>query len=188
MGSGIPDMLQSTTSSSSIVEFVTVFQFLEQRGSITSNRFVLNIVKGHHIDLRCHLLFSIILNGLILKLFHMIILLFRRKWISHCPRVPLNHLLVVLAFTHMLPKWRGGLWPIPNLKWFNPYMHIPTFKMPIIRQIWGLIQQGTHVLPIDFRDTICIFLLLSIMLAFYVLFSKLTLSLEELSIWACHIT
>ena len=30
-------------------------------------------------------------------------------------------------------KHTGGLWP--NIKWFNSYMDIPTFKMPTVRQV-----------------------------------------------------
>ena len=35
----------------------------------------------------------------------------------------------------MVPKHRGGLQPIPSLKQFNHCMYIPTFNMPIIRQV-----------------------------------------------------
>ena len=31
-------------------------------------------------------------------------------------------------------------------------MHIPTFKMPTIRQVWLLNQQGNHAFSIDFND------------------------------------
>ena len=56
MGDGIPDVLQSTASSSSSSSFVvqagTLPQFLYQWRSITSNRFVINMVKGQHLQLR----------------------------------------------------------------------------------------------------------------------------------------
>ena len=51
----IPDEFQSTTlstSSSSIVQVGTLPHFLDQWKSITSNRFLLNMVKGHHFQLR----------------------------------------------------------------------------------------------------------------------------------------
>ena len=57
LGDGIPDVLQSLTSSPSSVSLVqvgTLPKFLYQWRSITSNRFVLNIVKGHHLQLRCY--------------------------------------------------------------------------------------------------------------------------------------
>ena len=53
MGGGIvPDVSQSS-SSSSVVRVGTLPKFLDQWKSITSNRFVLNMVKGHHLQLRC---------------------------------------------------------------------------------------------------------------------------------------
>ena len=39
----------------------------------------------------------------------------------------------------VVPKCTGGLWPILNLKHFNRYMQIPSFKMPTIRNVWQLI-------------------------------------------------
>ena len=54
---GIADMSPATTSTSSSSSFVqvgTLPQFLDQWRSINSNRFVLNIVKGHHLQLRSH--------------------------------------------------------------------------------------------------------------------------------------
>ena len=42
----------------------------------------------------------------------------------------------------VIPKQTGGLWPILNLKHFNHYMHVPSFKMATIRQVWQLIQHG----------------------------------------------
>ena len=56
MGDGIPDVLQSSTSSPSpsfIVQVSTLSKFLDQWRSITSNRFVLNVLKGHHLQHRC---------------------------------------------------------------------------------------------------------------------------------------
>ena len=36
------------------------------------------------------------------------------------------------------PKCTGGLWPIFNHKWFKCYMHMPSFHIPTIRQVWQL--------------------------------------------------
>ena len=44
----------------------------------------------------------------------------------------------------VVPKHFGGLQPILNLKWFNCYLHIPSYKMPTIRNIWQLIQHGDY--------------------------------------------
>ena len=35
----------------------------------------------------------------------------------------------------VVPKHTGGLWPILNIKWFNHYLHIPSFKMSTIRHV-----------------------------------------------------
>ena len=62
-------------------------------------------------------------------------------------REQLPHLLVVFV----VPKDTGGLWPILNLKCFNCYMHIPSFKMPTIRHVWQLIQHGDYAFSIDLQ-------------------------------------
>ena len=52
----------------------------------------------------------------------------------------------------VVPKHTGGLQPIPNLKHFNCYMHIPSFKMPTLRHVWQLIQHGDYAFCIDLQD------------------------------------
>ena len=52
----------------------------------------------------------------------------------------------------VVPKHIGGLWPILNLKQFNHYLHIPSFKMPTKRHVWQLIQHGDYALSIDLQD------------------------------------
>ena len=57
VGDGICDVLQSTISltlSSTIMHFDIHPQFLDKCRSITFNRFVINIVKSHHLQLRHH--------------------------------------------------------------------------------------------------------------------------------------
>ena len=57
---------------------------------------------------------------------------------SHYLRVPLYHPLVWLVFTpniFVVPKCMGGLHPFFNLKQFNCYIHIPTFKRPTYYQM-----------------------------------------------------
>ena len=49
-------------------------------------------------------------------------------------------------------KHTGGLLPILNLKCFNCYMHIPSFKMVTIRHIWELIQCGDYAFSINLLD------------------------------------
>ena len=52
----------------------------------------------------------------------------------------------------VVPKLTGGLHPILSLKLFNHYMHIPSFKMPTLKNIWQLIQQGDFAFSIDLQD------------------------------------
>ena len=58
MGDGIPDVLQSITSSSSSSSVVQVGWYtspiLHQWNRTTSNSFTLNMVQGHHLQLRSH--------------------------------------------------------------------------------------------------------------------------------------
>ena len=92
-GGGLPDVLQSKTSSqssSSAVQVGTLLKMLGQWGSITSNSFVLNTVKGNHLLLRCcppsfHncIWFNIKTAAAQLPLF-------RRRLMIYRPRVPLN--------------------------------------------------------------------------------------------------
>ena len=44
----------SSLSSSAFFQVVMLFKFFDQWRSITSNRFVLNMVQGHHLQLRSH--------------------------------------------------------------------------------------------------------------------------------------
>ena len=53
----------------------------------------------------------------------------------------------------VVPKHTAGLQPILNLKHFNHYMHVPSFKMPTIRHDQQLIQHGDYAFSIDLQDT-----------------------------------
>ena len=53
----VPDVLQFISTlplPSSLCLLVHLHIFLDQWKSIPSNRFVLNMGKGHHLQLRCH--------------------------------------------------------------------------------------------------------------------------------------
>ena len=52
----------------------------------------------------------------------------------------------------VVPKHIGGLPPILNLKHFNHFMHIPSFKMPTLKDVLQLIQQGDYAFSIDLQD------------------------------------
>ena len=51
-----------------------------------------------------------------------------------------------------VPKHTGGLQPILNLKQFNHYLHLPSFKKPTIRHVQQLIQHGDYAFSIDLQD------------------------------------
>ena len=86
----IPDMLHSLTSSHHL-HLGTHLKFLDQWRSITSNRFVLNMVQGHHLQLRCHPL-----------LFH------NFKWFN-IKAVQANHPIIQEEVDELLAK--GGIEP-----------------------------------------------------------------------------
>ena len=52
----------------------------------------------------------------------------------------------------VVPKHTGDLHPILSLKLFNHFMHIPSFKMPTLKNVWQLIQQGDFAFSIDLQD------------------------------------
>ena len=52
----------------------------------------------------------------------------------------------------VVPKCTRGLRPILNLKHFNCFMHIPSFKMPTLKYVQQLIQQGDYAFSIDLQD------------------------------------
>ena len=172
MGSGVPDVLQLTTlstSSSSVVQFDTLPQILDQQKNITSKCFMFNMVKGHHLLVRCCP--PLFCN---FKLFHI------KAATSNLPIIQkeVDELLTkgaIKALTGgvgfytkvlLVPKHTGGLQSILNLKQFQNYMHIPTSMVPTIRQVWQIIQikgqlAPSKLFPLISKMLICIFLLLS---------------------------
>ena len=65
MGDVIPDVLHSSSSSSSsVMKAGTLPEFLDQWRSITSHRFVLNVSKGHHLSLDLPHHYSVISDSL----------------------------------------------------------------------------------------------------------------------------
>ena len=53
-GSILDDLQYATLLASSLVQHGTLPQILDQWIGRTSSRFMLNVVKSHHIQLRCH--------------------------------------------------------------------------------------------------------------------------------------
>ena len=52
----------------------------------------------------------------------------------------------------MVPKHSGSLHPILSLKQFNCYMHTPFFRIPTIKKVKQLLQQGDYAFFIDRKD------------------------------------
>ena len=161
MGIATPDVPQPSTSSSSSSSTSATFQvrmllkFFDQWRSITSNRFVLNMVWGHHFKLRSH-------PPLFCEFWHFNV----KVPAAHHPVIQ-NEVSGLLAkgaiepssggagfysSIFVVPKHTASLCPILNLKHFNHFMHIPSFKMPTLKNIWQLIQQGDFAFSIDLQD------------------------------------
>ena len=144
-GNVILDVSQSSSSSfSSIVQMCTLTEFLDQWRSITFNRFMLNMVKSHYVQLRHHpplshnfRWFNIQATPVQHSVFQEVHELFAKGVVE-----PSSDGLVFTPNICVVAKHTGGLQSILNLKQFNHYMHIPTFKMPTNKQVWLLIQHG----------------------------------------------
>ena len=133
----IPDASQSapslSSSSSYVVQVGTLPKFLDQWRSIMSNIFVFNMMNGHYLQLRycC-------------PLFHNFRQFNIKATPAHHPifKKELDDLLTKCAFEPstdgagfypniFVLEHTGGLCPILNLKCFNHYISIPTFRKPL---------------------------------------------------------
>ena len=161
MGVSTPDVPQPSTSSSSSSSTSATFQvgmlfiFFDQLRSITSNRFVLNMVQGHHLQLRSHPpLFRDFqhFNVKVAAVHHPVI----QKEVDELPaKRAIEPSFCGAGFyssVFVVPKCTGGLHPILNLKGFNCFIHIPSFKMPTLKYVWQLIQQGDFAFSIYLQD------------------------------------
>ena len=161
MGVSAPNVPQPSTSSSSSSSTSATFQvgmpfkFLDQWRSITSNRFVLNMVQGHHLQLRsCPPLFHDFqhFNVKAAAAHHPVIQKEVDEILAKGAIDPSSGGAGFYSSVFVVPKHTGGLRPILNLKHFNCFMHIPSFKMPTLKKIWQLIQQGDYAFSIDLQD------------------------------------
>ena len=57
----------------------------------------------------------------------------------------------IYSSVFVVPKHTGALQPILNIKQFNHFLHIPSFKMPAIRHVQQLIQHY-YAFSIDLQD------------------------------------
>ena len=133
-----------------------LFTFFDQWRSITSNRFVLNMVWGHHLQLRSHPpLFRDFqqFNVKAAAAHHPVIQKDVDELLAKGTIEPSSGGAGFYSSMFVMPKYTGGLQPILNLKCFNHYMHISSFKMATHKHVWQLIQHGDYVFFIGLQDT-----------------------------------
>ena len=142
IGVGTPDVSwpsASSSSSSAVFQVGMLFQIFDQWRSITSNRFVLNMVQGHHLQVwSCPPLFHNFqqFNVKAATTHHLIIQKEVDELLSKGAIEPSSGGAGFYSIMFVVPKCTGGLWPILNLKHFNHYMLVPSFKMPTITHVW----------------------------------------------------
>ena len=132
-----------------------LFKFFDQWRSITSNRFVLNMVWGHHLQLRsCPPLFHDFqhFNVKVAAAHHPVIQKEVDDLLAKGAIEPSSGGAGFYSGMFVVPEHTGGLRSILNLKHFNCFMHIPSFKMPTLKHVWQLIQQSYYAFSIDLQD------------------------------------
>ena len=131
MSDSFPILVQSIVSlstSSSVMQEGSLPQFLDQLRNITSNQFVCNMGKAHHLQHRCCPLLVCNFNWFNVKtalVHHPVI---KKEVDELLAKVSFNHLLKVLAFTVISTylvqvHWRYS--PIPHLFHILNWPHDP---------------------------------------------------------------
>ena len=158
VGVGTPDVSWSSASPHPLhLQFFqsgTLLKIFDQWRSITSNRFLCNMVQGHHLQLRFHPpLFCNFwqFNVKVVVTHHPIIQKEVDELLAKGVIEPSSGGVGFYSSMFVVPKNTGGLQLINNLKHFNHYMHVP-FKMPTIRHVWQVIQHGDYAFSIGLQD------------------------------------
>ena len=146
----------SSLSTTATFHVCMLFKFFDQWRSITSNRFVHNMVWGHHLQLRSHpplfcdfQCFNVKVAAAHYPVIQREVDVLLAKGVIK----PSSGGAGFYSSLFVVPKHTGGgLWPILNLKHFNCYMHIPSFKMPMLKHVWHLIQHDDYAFSIDLQD------------------------------------
>ena len=179
MEDGIPDVLQSTTSLTSalsVVQVGTLSKFLDQWRSITSSRFVLNMVKCDHLQLRCH---PVLFHHL--KQF--------KAALAHFPVIQkdVDELLTKGAIEPSTGNagFSSNIFVVPkNTCVYNLYSFLNNSILLssclLSDRYRNLISNVTVPSLFISRMLICIFLLLSDVIVFYSLFGKIRIISERL--------
>ena len=119
------------------------------------NRFVLHMVWGHHLWVRYHppLLHNFQqFNVKVAVAHYSIIEKGEDGLLAEGVIEPFSCGAHFYSSMFVVPKCTGCLWAILNLKHFSHYLHIPSFKMPTIRHVQQLIQQGDYAFSINLQD------------------------------------
>ena len=143
-----------------------------------SNRFVLNMVWGHHLQLRSHPpLFCDFwyFNVKAAAAHHPVIQKEVDELLAKGAIEPSSGGADFYSSMFVVPKCTGGLCPILNLKCFNHFMHIPSFKMPTLKTYGSLSSRVILPFPLIYRMLIYMFPLLSTIIVSYVLFGIMCL-------------
>ena len=125
VGVGTPDASQTTASSTSsylVFQVGMLSHFLNQWRSITSDRFVLNMVQGHYLLLRpCPPLFHNFwqFSVKVTAAHHPIIQKEEDELLSKGANEPSSGGAGFYTNVFVVHKCTGGLWPIPKHKLFN---------------------------------------------------------------------
>ena len=142
----------SSSSTSAPFQVGMLFKFLDQWRSITSNRIVLNMVQGHHLQLRSHPPLFHNFNVKVAAAHHPVTQKEVDELLAKGAIEPSSGGAGFYSSLFVIPKHTGGLHPILNLKHFNRFMHIPSFNMPTLKNVQQLIQQGDYAFSIDLQD------------------------------------
>ena len=180
MGVSTPDVSWSSTSSSSssaVFQVGMLFNFFDQWRSITFNRFVLNMVQGHHLQLWSHPpLFCNFwqFNIKVATTHHPIIQKEVDELLAKGVIEPSSGGAVFYSSMFVVPKHTGGLWPILNLKHFVICMYL-LLRYQLSDMSGSLFSMVIMLSPLIYRMLIYIFLLLSIIIVSYELFGTMCL-------------
>ena len=89
---------------------------------------------------------------------------------------------------YVVPKCTGGPQCILGLKWFNHYLHIPSFKMSTIRHVWQLIQHSNYAFSINLQDAYLHIPIVKDDHHFLQFLAQYAISVEGFTFWAIALT
>ena len=133
-----------------------------------------NVIKSHHLQHKCY---SSLFNNY-KKFLQLTILLFQKvvdELLAKSANEPCTSDVDFNYNMFVVPKHIGDLLSIINPKQLNCHMYIPTFKIPTIKHIWQLIQQGDYGFSVNCKDVYLHIQLLNIIITLCTLFGRIHL-------------